>query len=287
MIDWPKDLVLDIARRRSVLFLGAGISKNSATDAGRRPKDWIEFLKAGADKVTPNKHICGLIKKGDYLTACEIIKTKMGKDDFNTFVTDEFLTPRFKPAKIHEDIFKLDSRIVATPNFDKIYDSHANHLANGSVRIKRYYEDDLAEAVRSFTPLILKVHGCIDEPGKMIFSRNDYAVARNKYANFYSILDGLAITHTFIFFGCGVNDPDIRLILENYAFRFKESRSHYIIIPKRGLHEDEKAVIQSSMNLRVLLYDPKNNHQVLVDSINALTKQVDAERANLAASTSW
>jgi hypothetical protein len=287
MIDWPKDLIEDIARRRSVLVLGAGISKNASTSSGKRPKDWTEFLQEGAKYVTPHRHISKLISRGDFLTACEIIKTRMGKDDFHSFVIAEFLTPQFHAAKLHEDLFKLDSRIVATPNFDKIYDSHANHLGHGSVKVKRYYEDDLADAVRRSNPFVLKIHGCIDEPGKMIFSRQDYAAARNRYANFYSILDALAITHTFIFLGCGVNDPDVRLILENYAFRFKDSRSHFIVMPRRSCHEDEKTVIQSSMNLKVLTYDAKNNHAELGSSIEQLTQWVDAQRQSLAASLGW
>jgi hypothetical protein len=287
MIVWPKHLIRDIARRRSVLFLGAGISKHASSSSGRRPKDWLEFLQQGATKVSPRKHISRLISRGDLLTACEIIKARMGKDDFHSFVTEEFLTPQFEAGKIHEDLFKLDSRIVATPNFDKIYDSHANHLGHGSVKVKRYYEDDVADAVRRFDPFILKIHGCIDEPGKMIFSRQDYAAARNRYANFYSILDALAITHTFIFLGCGVNDPDVRLILENYAFRFKESLSHFIVMSQRNLHEDEKAVIESSMNLKVLTYDAKNNHIELGTSIAELTSLVDTERQQLAASLGW
>jgi hypothetical protein len=153
--------------------------------------------------------------------------------------------------------------------------------------VKRYYEDDLADAVRRCNPFILKIHGCIDEPGKMIFTRQDYAAARNKYANFYAILDALAITHTFIFLGCGVNDPDVRIILENYAFRFKDSRNHFIVMPRRSCHEDEKAVIQSSMNLKVLTYDPKNNHAELGVAIEQLTQVVDAERRSLGASLSW
>jgi SIR2-like domain len=143
------------------------------------------------------------------------------------------------------------------------------------------------ESPRGVPVAILKIHGCIDEPGKMIFSRQDYAAARNRYANFYSILDALAITHTFIFLGCGVNDPDVRLILENYAFRFKESLSHFIVMSQRHLHEDEKAVIQSSMNLKVLTYDAKNNHIELGRSIAELTSLVDTERQQLAASLGW
>ena len=166
MIAWPQDLILDIARRRTVLFLGAGISKNAANAAGVRPKDWIEFLEEGASRINPNKHVAKLIKNGDYLTACEIIKSRLGKDDFTTFVINEFSTPQFLPAKIHTDIFELDSRIVATPNFDKIYETQANHLAHGTIKVKRYSDDDIADAVRRFERMILKVHGCIDDPVK-------------------------------------------------------------------------------------------------------------------------
>ena len=121
----------------------------------------------------------------------------------------------------------------------------------------------------------------------MIFSRQDYAAARNRYANFNSILDAFAVTHTFIFLGCGVNDPDVRFILENYAFRFKESLSYFIAMSQRNLHEYEKAVIQSSMNLKVLTYDTKNNHIELGASIAELTSLVDTERQQLAASLGW
>ena len=46
----------------------------------------------------------------------------------------------------------------------------------------------------------------------MVFTRNEYADARNKYRDFYSIIEALAITHTFLFLGCGLNDPDTRLM---------------------------------------------------------------------------
>jgi hypothetical protein len=62
------------------------------------PEDWTEFLLEGAKSIAPNKHILRLISRGDFLTACEIIKTRMGKDDFNSFVTSEFLVPQFHAA---------------------------------------------------------------------------------------------------------------------------------------------------------------------------------------------
>ena len=44
MINWPNHLIEDIARRKCVLVLGAGISKNSKNEHDVRPKDWKEFL---------------------------------------------------------------------------------------------------------------------------------------------------------------------------------------------------------------------------------------------------
>ena len=53
MINWPQVLVDDIARRKCVIFLGAGVSKNSRNHEGRIPKNWLEFL-SDAIKHVPN-----------------------------------------------------------------------------------------------------------------------------------------------------------------------------------------------------------------------------------------
>ena len=160
----------------------------------------------------------------------------MGRDQFNALVTNEFLTPRFSHAPIYEAIFDLDSRIVATPNFDKIYETFANHKAAGSIRIKHHYDADIAEAIRRSDRLILKIHGTIDSPNTMIFTRQEYAAARTKYQSFYSILEALALTHTFLFLGCGTNDPDLRLLLEDNFFRHASTSPHIFVLPRKSLH---------------------------------------------------
>lgn len=45
MIEWPEKLVDSIARRRSVLFLGSGISANSENVSGKKPATWDAFLR--------------------------------------------------------------------------------------------------------------------------------------------------------------------------------------------------------------------------------------------------
>lgn len=176
---------------------------------------------------------------------------------------------------------------MATPNFDKIYETFANHRASGSIRIKHHYDADIAEAIRRSDRLILKIHGTIDSPDKMIFTRQEYAEARVKNQSFYSILEALALTHTFLFLGCGVNDPDIRLLLEDNFFRHASTVPHIIVLPKESLHKDVIAVIQASMNLKVLTYNSSENHAELLESVRGLIGQVEQERELLRSNSNW
>lgn len=287
MIDWPDNLIEDIARRKCVLVLGSGVSKNSVNATGDRPKDWNEFLNSASENISGKTEIKKQIKSGDYLTACELIKKELGRDDYNTLVKNEFLTPGFQHAEIHEHIFNLDSRIVITPNFDKIYDTYANSISHGNIIVKKYTELDIADSIRRPEPLIIKIHGSVESPDDLIFTRKDYSEARTKYRDFYHLIDALSITHTFIFIGCGTNDPDIRLILEDYSFRFSKNKKHFIVMSKNAVHTKVREILNETMSLKSLLYDPKDYHKQLTESLGELVKKVELKRDDLASNRNW
>ncbi|WP_294300690.1 SIR2 family protein [uncultured Chryseobacterium sp.] len=287
MINWPSSLVSDIARRKSVLVIGAGVSKNSTNSSGLRPKDWKEFLVQSSDHLSGKAEINRQIKSGDFLTACELIKKELGRDDFNTLVKEEFLNPRFNHAKIHQHIYNLDSRIVITPNFDKIYDTYANTTSQGSIIIKKFYEEDIIDCIRRPEPLIIKIHGSVDSTDNLIFTRKDYSEARTKYRNFYQIIEALSLTHTFIFIGCGTNDPDIRLLLEDFTFKYPLNKQHYIIMPSNALNNKVKEIVKDTMSLKILEYDSSNYHKLLTDSLAELVTEVELKRQEIANLQSW
>lgn len=287
MIRWPEKLITDLARRKATLVLGSGISRNSTNANGRYPKTWSEFLYEQRIKVFGREYT-QILKRYDYLTACEMLKKEIGPDNFRNLLIDEYLTPGYAPNEYHHTIFKLDSRIVLTPNFDKIYESYANSQASGSIRVKNHYDDDVADAIRREDRLILKFHGTIDSPDKMIFTRREYAEARTKFANFYKIVEALALTHTFIFIGCGVHDPDTRLLMEDIFFRYENIQPHVFILPKGALKPREKSVVENSMNLSVLEYKcPNNDHSELLLSIKDLVSKVEIKREDLASTRNW
>lgn len=290
MINWPDSLIKDIALRKCVLVLGAGISMNSTNALGLRPKSWLDFLNHAVNLVPDVKYqksINQLIKSNDYLTACELIKKQLGKANFVDLLHDEFHSPGFIPSDVHRKIFNLDARIVITPNFDNIYDRFALNETAGTILIKKFHEADVAETIRLNRRLIIKNHGTVDDPHHLIFSRKDYSKARTENKAFYTILDSLSITNTFLFLGCGTNDPDIRLLLEDYQNRFQYSREHFFVMSKKSNPLGVNEILEETMNIKILEYDKKDNHKEFIDSLQDLVTKVELKREEIAASQNW
>jgi hypothetical protein len=153
--------------------------------------------------------------------------------------------------------------------------------------VKNCYDNDVSSVVRGEHRAIIKAHGTIDQPPRMIFTRKEYGNARYKYSSFYNLLDALALTHTLIFVGCGLDDPDTRMMLEKYANVSPHCRPHYIILPKGLLHNDIQDSTRQNLNLKVICYKPDNFHEELSDSIAELVTKVEAKRNELSISLDW
>lgn len=292
-MNWPSQLVRDVASQKAVLFIGAGISMNSVGQDGvTRPKSWIQFLTSAADSIAVNKkkekaEVLKLIKKNDLLTACELIRKLVGVDDFKELVKREFQAPGYVPANIHDHLWKLDLRITITPNFDNIYDTLVAQRGNGTVTVKRFCDSDVADALRRRERVVIKSHGSVTHPDELIFTRVDYAKARNAHRPFYELLDALLRTHTFIFVGCGLEDPDIRLLLEDYRFRHQFAPQHYFVIPSGQFSETLKSVFEESLKIKLLEYKYTADHSNLTLALESLVKEVEVVRVDMGKQLSW
>ncbi len=290
MIEWPDDLVRDIAARRSVLFLGAGVSRNAESAAGVHPMEWSAYLTHLASLVqdsTQKSEILACLSEADLLTACELARKHLSPSVFKSELLKEYSGNAYRPAKIHDDLSLIDSRLVMTTNFDKLYENRANQLQDNTVIVKNYYDDDVADVFRRQDRVVLKLHGTIDSADRTIFTRSQYAIARRDYAHFYQLLRGIFVTHTFVFLGASMRDPDMQILLEDHAYRFEGSRPHYLVMPRNSARAGTLAVLEATMNMKALQYDPANNHKELADSVGMLVPKVEAARQEIAATAAW
>lgn len=278
MINWPQSLIDDLERHRVVIFLGSGVSRNSVgADKLTRPKTWHDFLTNAARQIGCLGEIQLYLDTKDYLTSLDLVRAKCTKNQYANLVEAEYLTPQYAEAKIHEIIYQLDANIVLSPNFDKIYDVFVQSKSRGTTVVKQYHDLDLAKYIRGDRRVLVKIHGSVDAPQNMIFGRRDYAEARVKHAWFYDILRALILTHTVLFIGCGTDDPDIRLLLEDTQFSAGFAREHYFLSATGAMTSGFKSIIEETMNLRVLDYaytTNSNDHSDLTNSLEILANSL-------------
>ena len=274
-MNWPEELKNDILDHKCVIFIGAGVSKNSKNDRGNTPPTWKEFLIEASDKL-PNNDVktcvTEIINNNDYLMACELLRNLMGPDAFYDFTKEKF-DNGYIESDLHKLIFRLGSLIYMTPNFDKIFDTYARTVTHGKTVVKEYHEQGILNCIRRSDQLIIKMHGSIDNDNKMIFTKSDYAKARINNTDFYKILEALILTKTFLFIGAGLNDPDVQLIFENMAFSFRNSRKHFFVTPE--IRKDILDVYSKTMNLKFIEYsNPTGSHDQLQVGLTELVDEL-------------
>lgn len=279
MITWPNMLVTEVARRRCILFLGAGVASSAKTAQGVSPLAWKDFLTQAAN-LAPTAHrpeITALIHSNKLLLALQAIRDHADAGDYQALLDTCFNNAAFIPSDLHKTIFSLDSRLVITTNFDKIYEKHCLTASTEGFKVIPYYSSSLGDEIRSDTRLIIKAHGSIDDISKMVFTKAEYHYAKENHSSFYSILKALLLTNTCIFIGCGMDDPDVLLLLEEVRITANPKRPHYALL-REGSHSDfVKSDLASAYNIKALEYGP--DHSDLVTDLETLFELVDGIRA--------
>jgi hypothetical protein len=280
MINWPKTLMREIAARRCILFLGAGVSSSCKSSEGKSPKGWREFISDASNLIAneENKEIIqNLIQNGNNLLALQGIYSEVDNADYLSFLDNNFNSQIFKASKLHELIFNLDSRFVITTNFDKIYETYCLSTSQEGFKVVTYNSESLIDEIRSDTRLIIKAHGTIDNINKMIFTRSQYHQAKREHSKFYEVLKALFITHTVVFIGCSLDDPDIQLILEDINIIGSGNKPHYILIREKQQNIYGLKDWKETYNIRALEYGP--NHDDLVTDLDILLSEVNYIRS--------
>lgn len=280
-ISWPPSLIEDIARGRCIFFLGAGVSASSKTDPpnSKSPMDWGSFLayinNTYISNPSENAYIKDLIDSKQYLFALQCIHSDVDKGTYHHIIEQEFSVPDYKPSKVHEYISEIDPKIIITTNFDFIYEKYVPRQAITTVVYNNC--NNYCDAIRSNKRVLVYAHGNVDNIGGIVFTKEDYYNAKRNHPEFYSITQALFMTNTVLFIGCGLNDPDINLLLENVYIRTSATKPHYNVTLE-GVHKTIKEYWKKSYNIETLEYGPK--YENLADELKELYDEVEAYKAS-------
>jgi hypothetical protein len=274
---WPAALVSELAARRCIPFLGAGASASSVgADGVTHPPLWTAFLgalRAACPAGSDLSAIDDLIAKDKLLDAAEVLVAKIPTADFTRVVREQFVQPRFTNSSIHLSVLTLDPKIVVTTNYDDIYDGFCRTgQAHDGYNVCKYYEEHLVNDIRSPVRLIVKAHGCVSDPSRIVLARSQYFRVRQSYGVFYSVLDALFLTNTMLFVGYGLSDPDIQLVLENASIAARSAHPHYALV-EDNIQPDVEAAARVSYNIHFIKY-PIGRHDIAELAMRELAEAV-------------
>lgn len=281
MVNWPQTLIKEIAARRCIFFLGAGVSSSSQTSDGLSPKTWKSFLDNASELVSDvakKETIKKLIADGKLLLALQAVCSTVDPSEYRHFLDENFNNKLYQPSKLHHIIYNLDQRLAITTNFDKIYETYCYSIAKDGFKIIPYDFESLVDEIRLENRLIIKAHGSIDNINKMIFTKSQYHKAKREYSRFYEVLKALFITNTVIFIGCSLDDPDVQLILEDVNIISSTQKPHYIVVKENSQNLFGLNDWKETYNIRALEYGPTHND--LIIDLENLLESVENIRSN-------
>jgi hypothetical protein len=278
MVRWPDALVRELADRRVLLFIGAGISK-SAMPAMPTWGKLLAVLSEKLHKKSDRQLVSQLIRQNNLLDAAQIISDGVVRADINGKLRSIF-QPNITPHHlIYHRVLALDLKTVVTTNYDEFIEKNFEFYSGGNAAysVLKYTSPDLLEHLRSPSRLVVKVHGCISEPGMIVLDRSSYFRARQKNRGLFDVISALFTVNTVLFIGYSVGDPDMQIILENIHAASESSHGHYSLMPKQK-HRSIVGAFRQSYNINCIEY-PDDGHHLVPSYLEELADLVKADRS--------
>ncbi len=218
---FPQPLMQDLLEGRWLPIVGAGFSVNAIVPEGEQMPLWDELGRRLAAEME------------DYPYTGPIDAISAYAHDYSRAKLIErlrhiLLVGRARPGTAHEAFAGLQFDIVCTTNFDFLLE-RAYELS------QRYCqpivdEDQLSIAAQDSSVRLIKLHGDIHHPQRMIVTEDDYDLFLEHYPLVATYLASLMITRTPVFIGYSLDDPDFRMVWQTVTERLGRLRRQAYVL---------------------------------------------------------
>ena len=209
-----EDLAQLAASGHLSLFLGAGTSIPSGLPS------WKGLLYALEDQLTSSRTTgkrkiereCGgdLLKMADKLA--DLARSHANGKCLKTRVANHIEEQKCHPSLVLALLLSLPSKSIVTTNYDKLIETayHNQNVASSD----RSRASDLSilphQPISSAKKWLLKMHGCVSHPKKIVLSGKDYAESK--------VLTGIVqanlLTTHLLFCGFSLTDPNYEKVVK-------------------------------------------------------------------------
>lgn len=185
-------------RGRLAVLVGAGVSRLSGMPS------WSDLIKAMANEI--DYHCGDTLGTDDFLKIAQIFYTKCGEVKYKKFVEGQF-SHKDQPNSIHDKILDLCPAHILTTNYDTTLEQTAIK------KCRRFSVISSNETVRHAdnSNYLIKIHG--DFSGKFVLREQEYLDYEKEFRLVDVMIKSVIATNLLFVVGYGLNDYNIKLIL--------------------------------------------------------------------------
>ena len=234
-------LAEELAKGKLVVFVGAGVSKNSGLP------DWKELIKDYAEY----RGIKEFTSK-EYLTIPEEVFERYGSLKYYEIAEKRFLG-KYVPNSVHRILKKMDLTYIITTNYDTLIEDQIKNLQIVSK------DEDLPYT--NSNRMLIKMHGDFKNKN-IVLKKSDYDNYERNFQLISTLIKGLFTTNTILFIGYSYNDTNVQQIMNWIKEILKEeTRKAFLVeFTEKDDKEEENGNQINRISLKLLT---KNNDEIL------------------------
>lgn len=248
-----------IKQNKLVIFVGAGVSKNSHVPT------WGSLVRKYAKELHYTQCLSCHFKTSQceqnchhkyYFSTDEYIKIPQyyysydqSENHQNYYsILKEAFNRNFQPNILNDLIVSLNPDHIITTNYDHLLDYYQYEVITS--------DQDLLKSKSNH--YLIKMHGDIDDIEHIVFKEDDYLNFSQTHALIELYIKSLLIDHIFLFVGYSLNDYNLKMFLNwidylGHENNVKESmHANYLITTDIRSHQDYLISYYLQKNIRVI-----------------------------------
>jgi hypothetical protein len=215
---FPKPLLDDLVNGRWLPVLGAGMSINATLAPPAKMPLWPDLGKSFADELQD-------YSPTGVLDAISAYEHEFGRARLIERLAELLHINRVQPGLAHREFCSLPFDIVCTTNFDFLLEKQYDFERQDNRTVHPVVdEDQLSINVGAAGTLLLKLHGDLRHPKRLVVTEADYDGFLANYPLIATYLANQLITKTAVFVGYSLDDPDFRQIWHLVGNRLGKTR---------------------------------------------------------------
>ncbi len=137
-------------------------------------------------------------------------------------LSDLLLIGEARPGKTHRAFCSIQFDIVCTTNLDFLLERQYERALKSCTPL--IGEDQLSIKLQESSVALLKLHGDLNHPDRLVATEEDYDTFLERYPSVATYLANLLITRTAVLIGYSLDDPDFRQVWQVVGERLGKAR---------------------------------------------------------------